>query len=410
MRFAIVTLGTVVCLCTLLVGCALGSKTIIRPADPDSEGSRVIRESMDIGTAELMGDPEAEETPAVATGVDGTPAFTLADFDEIPYLIEAGDQLQFLSFDDPALNQVVVVRYDGHISLPMVPDLMVRDRTREEATEVVREAYEEVFRDPQVSLAIISTASKTYHVMGDVMNPQEFPYTRPISVLDAINQAGGPRVHQRAGDSFVGSRGALTQAMIIRRHEGGRDVIECDLSQYREPAISPADTLVLPGDIVYVPEGVNLVYVLGEVGSPDVYQLMEGTTLLHLLTRARGFSETTGRMRQVVLIREIEKDVNRVFLVDVRAILRTGQDIEMKPGDIVYIPVVPLVRVQQFVGRFVGSISPVMGLYRQAYDTYYTDRRYRTIRTRGDATTAELLTILDSVRSFGALATSIPTP
>jgi len=51
-----------------------------------------------------------------------------------------------------------------------------------------------------------------------------------------------------------------------------------------------------------------------------------------------------------------------------------------------------------------------MGLYRQAYDTYYTDRRYSALRRGGDATTAELLTILDSVRSFGALATSIPTP
>ena len=261
-----------------------------------------------------------------------------------------------------------------------------------------------------VSLAVLAASSKTYHVMGDVENPQEFPYTKPISVLDAINQAGGPRVNQRGGDSFVGSRSALTQALIIRRYGGARDVIECDLSKYREPEVNPADTLVLPNDIVYVPEGVNLVYVLGEARSPDVYQLMEGTTLLQLLTRAGGFSETSARMRQVVLIREIKEDTNRVYLVNVREILKTGQDMVMKPGDILYIPQKPLVRLQQFVSRFVGSITPLMSLYREAYDTYYTDRRYDELFDSSYNGANDLLRVLEGVRSFGSLATSIPTP
>ncbi|MFO7976178.1 MAG: SLBB domain-containing protein [Candidatus Hydrogenedentota bacterium] len=403
--------ASLVCFGLLIGGCASHSNSVIQFRDPDSEGSRVIDETLDIATGELMGTPKEEEKPLLpVVGVSGEPVPTFDDIDDLPYLIEAGDELEFRSFDDPSLSQQVVVRYDGHISLPMVPDLKVQDLTREEATELVRDAYTEVFRDPQISLAITATTSKTYHVMGDVQDPREFPYTKPISVLDAINQAGGPRVNQRGGDSFVGSRGALTQALIIRRYGGDRDVIECDLSNYREPEVSPADTLVLPSDIVYVPEGINLVYVLGEVRGPDVYQLMEDTTLLHLLTRAGGFNETTGRVRQVVLIREMEEDLNRVFLVDVRQILKTGQDITMKPGDIVYIPQKPLVRLQQFVGRFVGSITPLMGLYRQAYDTYYTDRRYDALFETGDATTAELLTILDSVRSFGTLTTSIPTP
>lgn len=409
MKFWCVIPVALACFGLLVAGCATRSDSVVRLRDPESEGSKVIDETLDIATGELMGVPE-EEASLPVVGVSGEPVPTFDDIDDLPYLIEAGDQLEFRSFDDPGLSQAVVVRYDGHISLPMVPDLKVQNLTRQEATELVREAYGEVFRDPQISLAITSTASKTYHVMGDVQTPQEFPYLKPISVLDAINQAGGPRINQRGGDSFVGSRGALTQALIIRRYGGGRDVIECDLSKYREPAISPADTLVLPNDIVYVPEGINLVYVLGEARSPDVYQLMEGTTLLELLTRAGGFNEATGRMRQVVLIREMEEDLNRVFLVNVREILKTGRDLEMKPGDIVYIPQKPLTRLQQFVGRFVGSISPLMSLYRQAYDTYYTDDRYDALRETGDATTAELLTILDSVRNVGSLATSIPTP
>ncbi|MEA3365515.1 MAG: SLBB domain-containing protein, partial [Candidatus Hydrogenedentes bacterium] len=317
MRHGLIIPVSLACLALLFGGCASGNKAVIRPRDPESEGSKVIDATLDVETGELLGVSEEEKAALPVVGMSGEPVATFDDIDDLPYLIEAGDELEFRSFDDPSLSQVVVVRYDGHISLPMVPDLKVQNLTRQEATELVREAYAEVFRDPQISLAISATTSKTYHVMGDVQNPQEFQYIKPISVLDAINQAGGPRVNQRGGDSFVGSRGALTQALIIRRYGGDRDVIECDLSKYREPAVSPADTLVLPNDIVYVPEGINLVYVLGEARAPDVYQLMENTTLLQLLTRAGGFSERTGRVRHVVLIREIEEGVNRVFLVNV---------------------------------------------------------------------------------------------
>lgn len=413
MRLWICIPVTVTCLGVLMSGCAREPKSVVRLRDPDSADSKVIGESLDIGTGELLGAPPEDGTPAEPKpllSANGNPVPTINDIAEMPYLIEPGDQLEFRSFDDPSLSQVVQVRYDGHISLPMVPDLKVQNLTREEATKLVSESYSEVFRDPQLSLAITATTSKTYHVMGDVQNPQEFPYTKPISVLDAVNQAGGPRVNQRGGDSFVGSRGALTQALIIRRYGGTRDVIECDLSKYREPEISPADTLILPNDIVYLPEGVNLVYVLGEARSPDVYQLMEGTTLLQLLTRAGGFSEATGRMTQVVLIREVKEDTNRVFLVNVREILKTGQDLVMKPGDIVYIPQKPLVRLEQFVGRLFGSISPLMSLYRQAYDTYYTDRRYDALFDNPSTATTDLLTVLEGIRSFGSLAISIPTP
>lgn len=412
-RLWILIPAAVACFSIAMLGCASNSKSVVTPRDPKGEGSKIIDESLDIGAAALFGTPDAvaPEEPKPRLTAKGEPVPAFEDIDELPYLIEAGDQIEFRCFDDPALSQVAQVRYDGHISLPMIPDIKVQLLTRDEATELVTEAYSEVFREPQLSLAVITASSKTYHVMGDVMNPQEFPYIKPISVLDAINQAGGPRINQRSGDSFVGSRSTLTQALIIRRYGGGRDVIECDLSKYREPEHNPADTLVLPNDIVYIPEGVNLVYVLGEARAPDVYQLMEGTTLLQLLTRARGFSEPTARMRQVVLIREIEEDMNRVFLINVREMLKTGQDMVMKPGDILYIPQKPLVRLQQFVSRFVGSISPLMSLYREAYDTYYTDRRYDELFRRGYSTgTSDLLRTLESIRSFGSLATSIPVP
>lgn len=385
-------------------GCASGPRPVVKDATPGEIPGRVVAESAVVATESLHGaDPEASPEPG------GIGAITREELSALEYRIEAGDVLEFRSLDDESLSRSVTVRYDGHISLPLVPDITVENRTRDEATAMVRDAYSAVFIDPQVSLSITQPTSKTFHVMGDVSNPNEYPYTRPISVLDAINNAGGPRLNQRRGESFVGARASLTKALVIRRYGGAREVIECDLSGFAEAGPFSSDILVMPRDIIYVPEGVNLVYVLGEVRTPDVYQLIQGTKLLQLLTRAGGPTPSTARLGHVVLLREVADGSTQILVVDVKQILKTGQDIEMKAGDIVYIPRKPLITVQEFVGRFTSSTSPLMSLYRQAWDTWYTKRRYDTLfdSSRGGGAN-ELLTVLQSFRDVSSLATSIP--
>ena len=88
--------------------------------------------------------------------------------------------------------------------------------TREEATAKVREAYQALYFEAEVSLQITEAMSKTYTVAGEVSRPAEFPYLKPITLLDAIVAAGGLRVNQRGGDSFVGGQGQLVKAIIIR--------------------------------------------------------------------------------------------------------------------------------------------------------------------------------------------------
>src|SRR5690606_36156393 len=103
--------------------------------------------------------------------------------------------------------------------------------------------------------------------------PAQYPYVRPISLLDAINIAGGKRVNTRGGDSFVGGQGQLIKALIIRNTELGRQVGEFDLKDLEKPGPHQSEALVYPGDLVYVPEGINLVYVMGELRNPGVFEL-----------------------------------------------------------------------------------------------------------------------------------------
>jgi len=357
--------------CGVLGACATapgGGAPVTAEGVPES----VIEERMVIRTGELHQKPEGWDEFDAAPAGDPWPLTGYRDPTEQVYRIEAGDVLEFQSWDDPGLNRDgVTVRYDGHISLPLIPDLNIHRLTREEATELIRGAYEDVFIEPQISLRIVESLSKSYYVMGAVNTPGEFPYRRTLNLLDAINNAGGQRIDRRGGDSFTGDQGQLTKAFVIRIADEERNVLEYDLRNLSQGGPHASTAPVIPGDVVYVPEGVNLVYVLGEVARQGVYPIAEGTTMLRMLALAGGPNFTTGQLRHVVLLREINPEETEVLLVNVRHLLRGGQDIAIEPGDVIYVPQRHLVRLQQFVNQFTGSISPVLSLYNQAITTRY---------------------------------------
>ena len=210
--------------------------------------------------------------------------------------------LEFQSFDDESINREITVRYDGHISLPLIEDLMVADKTRDEAERMVREAYAKVFRKPQLSLIVRETGSKTFTVMGDVADAGRYPYQNKTRLIDAISMAGGLRDRSTSSSvgGFVGITGQLTKAFVIRRINGHREVLEYDLRSLGAPGAHSSEAPIYYGDIVYVPEGVNLVYVLGESRNPVIIELTEGMTLLQLLALSGGFEASTARLRSVV--------------------------------------------------------------------------------------------------------------
>ncbi len=331
------------------------------------------------------------------------------------YVLGSGDALSFFCYDDETLNTDVTVRYDGRISLPLIPEVRVASHTRAEAEAMLRDAYATVFRDPQLSLVVREAASKTFTVYGDVSEPSVFAYTQPINLLQAITQAGGLR-ERNAGSSvggFVGITGQLTRAFVVRTVEGERRVYDYDLRQLGKPGAHASEAPIFPGDLVYVPEGVNLVYVLGESRNPVIVELTEDMTVLQLLALSGGFNASTARLRSVVLIRQTGEEQSTVMTLNVRRMLRTGEDVRLQPADIVYIPRKYLVRIQEFVARLTGSIAPVINLYTDAVDAYYARDLAEEILNADQQ--SNTLRVLNEIEAFGSTTGNIvdlfgPTP
>lgn len=419
-----VTIGMAAVLGSLwMSGCTTtGTEGGDNPAVTTTSTNPVVEEVVRIPTEEIRPDDvpegllvaEADESEGAAETIPAMVDMGVTD----RYRIGPTDVLGFRSFDDESLNtDAVQVRHDGYISLPWVPDIKVTGLTREEATEAVQEAYKELYYEAEVSLQILQATSRTYTVMGDVNAPREYPYLKPISLLDAIVSAGSLRVNQRGGDSFVGGQGQLVKAFIVRGEGEERTVTEYDLRGMEEGGPHASQTLVLPDDIVFIPEGINLVYVLGAVVRQGVQPLTEGMTLLQLLATSSGLNESVARMNSVVIIREVDESNTEVQLIDVKQILKTGIDVVMQPGDIVYVPRKRLVNLGEFINRSTGLVTPIMGvtsqalgLYSQVYDAFYTKERIDLLYNSDNSSQLQTnLQVLDALRQVGSAAQAIDT-
>ena len=418
----------VVLLVSLVMGCATKStfpqneaktpeqqaKGVITVASPatgkDKESNSIVV------TSDTLKQPAAASPEAKSDAVPVQPAIEVVPTAPT-YQIGPGDILSFHSFDDPTLNTQVTVRFDGLVSLPMVSDIKVGGMTREEATESIKNAYQAFYKKPHISLSLLDPKSKKIMVMGEVTRPSEYPYIQPISLIEAITMAGGLRINQRGGDSYIGTQGQLTKALIVRHKGGAREVLDFDLRNFRKTGPHASDAPVYPGDLIYVPENVNLSYVLGAVRQPGVYPIDEEMTVLRLVARAGGPVEGTARMKQVVLLHETDSTHTKVTLLDMRKMLASGDSTIVQPGDILYFPRRKLVNAREFVQQLTGTVTPilslsqqVMSLYTQAYDTYYTRERYdRLFNSTTNTSATDSLELLQSVRDLAAYAASTST-
>ncbi len=383
----------------LIPGCATHATPKAANTSQDANALVVgdgVVDKIVVPTSTIMG--EHLSSPKEGQPEDQSPA---APELAMSYRIGPGDILSFRSFDDEKLSMQVPVRYDGYISLQVIPDVKVEGLTRKEAEDLVREAYAEYYLEPQLTLSISEVKSKIFTVLGDVSRPSEYPYTRPITLMNAITIAGGPRVNTQGGDSYVGSQGQLVKAFLVRNTGNERKVLEFDLRGFQKSGPSPSDTPVYPDDTVYVPESANLVFLLGEVRQPRVYAVSEGLTLIRLLSLAGGYNESTARIREVAITREINDMETKIITFDVREAMRSGTDFSLEPGDIIYVPRKRLVNAEDFLQRVIAPASTgmsfaaqIMSLYQQAYSVYYTkeqfDRIYNNSGNSGDALTSSL--------------------
>lgn len=149
----------------------------------------------------------------------------------------------------------------------------------------------------------------------------------------------------------VSSRGEITLPLL--------DSVYVDGLTARDVEIKIEDLLVEgeyiddPHVGVFVKEHKSkVVSVMGNVNQPGVYELLERRTLLDVLASAQGLNEKAGTL---VYVTRTEGDGNKnSYLLDLDDLLSsnsTDSNIEIRPGDLVFVPAAANVFVEGAINR-----------------------------------------------------------
>ena len=118
------------------------------------------------------------------------------------YLVGRGDVLQIHAIDAPELTTPAgyLVEQDGAIQVPFLGRVAAAERDAMSIRNEIERRLRRYLPDPQVELRIIEHNARHVSVIGDVNRPTRQALTsQPLSVIDAINAAGGfaPRANMR---------------------------------------------------------------------------------------------------------------------------------------------------------------------------------------------------------------------
>ena len=163
---------------------------------------------------------------------------------ESEYRINVGDDLDIKFFYNPELNERILVRPDGRISLQLVHELMVAGMTPAELTNVLVDKYSSEIKQPEVTVIVRSFSAHRVHVGGEVNNAGIIDFIGPMTVLQSISRAGGLKDTARK-----------QEVMVIRRKAHQKpQVIMIDLEKVFDGTEIGQDIVLTSYDIVYVPK------------------------------------------------------------------------------------------------------------------------------------------------------------
>src|SRR5262249_47625982 len=137
-----------------------------------------------------------------------------ADFDG--YRIGAGDVLQILVWKEPEASvPSVVVRTDGKITVPFVKEIEVAGMTPAELEKLLAGRFSKYIRDVDVTSVTVvpkEILSQKVYLMGAVKNEGPVSIKSSMTVLQALNEAGGLTEYARR------------KKIYVLRHENGKQI------------------------------------------------------------------------------------------------------------------------------------------------------------------------------------------
>ena len=157
------------------------------------------------------------------------------------YRLGPGDKLRVEVYGEPQLSQSLQVRPDGRITMPLIGDLRAVAQTPAQLRDAIGTSLKEYITNPVVTVIVQEAVAAQVYVIGEVSRPGVQVMQGPLSVLQALAQAGGLKEFADKGDIRVLRKGpvGLTQTIAFNYKES--------MKGRQEPVLlQPGDTVVVP--------------------------------------------------------------------------------------------------------------------------------------------------------------------
>jgi protein involved in polysaccharide export with SLBB domain len=176
-------------------------------------------------------------TPLGAPGTQAGPT-------DSEYLIAVGDRLEVKFFYNPELNQDVVVRPDGRISLQLVKEMPASGLTPAKLNRNLEGSYAKHLANPEVTVIVNSFSGHKVYVGGEVGQPGVRDLIGPTTALQAITASGGLKDTARTKEVVVFRRGP---------DQGTPMAIPLNIESAMRCSDFSQDVYLKPYDVVFVP-------------------------------------------------------------------------------------------------------------------------------------------------------------
>lgn len=164
----------------------------------------------------------------------------------LDYKIAALDIIMINVFGEKDLSGEFKVSPKGEVTVHLVGKIKMAGLTTSEVETLLKEKLgEDYLRDPQVIVSVKDHAKRFVSVYGQVNRPGTVELTpeRPMSLIEAIANAGGPNGKAKVSDIQV-------------TRPGQDQTLHFNLDKMRKNTDPTKIFYVEPGDSIFVPESI----------------------------------------------------------------------------------------------------------------------------------------------------------
>lgn len=158
------------------------------------------------------------------------------------YQIAPLDTLTITVFRADTLTGDYVVDLMGNVSLPLIGDVKAVGQTPQQFDAVLTQKLGKTyFENPDVSVAIKSSAGRIVTVDGAVEKAGAFPVAGTLTLMQAVALAGG------TNDSANAHRVAIFRTIDGQRQAAAFDLVSIRRGEMQDPRVYAGDVVVVDG-------------------------------------------------------------------------------------------------------------------------------------------------------------------